>query len=75
MKDKVVVIKFPIWSYTLDELKDQYKSIQDCLNEKGYDWDMILIPRDCDWIELSYEELTQIRDTINWLLEKKQNNI
>ena len=72
MKDKVVVIKFPIWSYDFATLKDQFDNVHKYLEEKGYNWDMIMIPRDCDWSELSYDELTNIRDMINQLLEARR---
>lgn len=75
MKDKVVVIKFPIWSYDLCTLQDQFQGITDFLKEKEYDWDLLLIPRDCDWCEMSYQELKNIRDTINLVLEDKKNDI
>lgn len=75
MKDKVVVIQFPTWSYDLCTLQDQFQGITDFLKEKGYDWDLLLIPRDCDWCEMSYQELKNIRDTINLVLEDKRNDI
>ena len=74
MKDKVVVIKFPIWSYDLATLKDQFDNVHKYLEEQGYNWDMIMIPRDCDWSELSYDELASIRDMINQILEVKEHD-
>ena len=75
MKDKVVLIQFTIWTYDLCKLQDQFKGITQFLQEKGYDWDLLLIPRDCDWCEMSYQELKQVRDTINLVLEDKRNDI
>ena len=75
MKDKIVVIKFPIWSYDVSTLQDQFTNIAKFIDEKGYNWDLLLIPRDCDWCEMSYEELKRFRDTINLILEDKLNDI
>lgn len=75
MKDKVVVIKFPWWSYNPDEMAEQFNSIHQFLQERGYDWDLILIPRDCEWVEMSEDELTHTRDMLNRILESKKNDI
>lgn len=75
MKDKIVVIKYPIWTYDLETAAQQYKGVLQCIRENGYDWDLIMIPRDCDWSEMTYEELKQVRDIINLVLEDKRNDI
>jgi len=74
MKDRVVVIKFPTWSYQPQDIVNQFKGISQFLQEKGYDWDVIMIPRDCEWTEMTYEELRNFRDSINEILEEKPND-
>ena len=75
MKDKVVVIKFPCWTYSPEQMAEQFNSVHQFLQERGYDWDLILIPRDCEWVEMSYDELAHTRDMLNRILESKKNDI
>lgn len=75
MKDKVVVIKFPCWTYSPEEMAEQFNSIHQFLQERGYNWDLILIPRDCEWVEMSEDELAHTRDMLNRILESKNNDI
>ena len=75
MKDKVVVIKFPCWTYTAEEIAEQFNSVHQFLQERGYDWDLILMPRDCEWAEMSKDELIHTRDMLNQILESKDNDI
>ena len=75
MKDKVVVIKFPCWTYSPEEMAEQFNSIHQFLQERGYNCDLILIPRDCEWVEMSEDELAHTRDMLNRILESKNNDI
>ncbi len=72
MKDKIVVIQYPIETYDLDTAAKQFKAVHQFIQEQGYDWDLILIPKDCHWSEMTYEELEHVRDTINLVLEDKK---
>ena len=75
MKDKVVVIKCPYWTYSTEEIAKQFNCAHQFLQKQGYNWDLVLIPRDWEWTEMSYDELAHIRDMLNRILENKDNDI
>ena len=74
MKDKVIVIKFPYEMYS-EKISEQFNFIHQFLQKQGYDWDLILIPRDWEWTEMSYDELVYTRNILNRILESKDNDI
>ena len=74
MKDKVIVIKFPYEMYS-EKIAEQFNFIHQFLQKQGYDWDLILIPRDWEWTEMSYDELVYTRNMLNRILESKDNDI
>ena len=75
MKDKVVVIKCPCWTYSTKEIAEQFNYVHQFLQKQGYNWDFVLIPRDWEWTEMSYDELAHTRDMLNRILESKDNDI
>ena len=75
MKDKVVVIKCPYWAYRSKEIAKQFNCIDQFLQKQGYDWNLIFIPHDWEWVRMSYDEIAHIRDMLNQVLENKDNDI
>lgn len=65
-----LLLKYPIYEYNLEEVKEIYQHVKDCLPE---DITLIAIPHDWTWEELSYDDIMQLKKMIDIILENKES--
>ena len=71
---RYLVIKFPMREYDVATVKDWYDHVLTRIDNTYPTFDeVIIIPHDFSWMELSKEELRQMRDMINTILESKND--
>lgn len=71
MESKYIVLQYDRESMALDEVHDIYYAVNEIA--KHLDMQVIAIPSAVHWMEMTREELTQIRNIIDWILEKKND--
>ena len=72
---RLIVIKYPLYAYSLNEVVEIYRSLQEKLQQIDSTYDLLAIPHDWEFMELDKEQLLQIRDFIDMVLERKENDI
>ena len=72
---RLIVIKYPLYAYSLNEVVEIYRSLQEKLQQIDNTYDLLAIPHDWEFMELDKEQLLQIRDFIDMVLERKENDI
>lgn len=72
---RFIVIKYPLYEYDLDEVQEIYHGLQKRLQQIDSTCDLLAIPHDWEFMELNKEQLLQIRDFIDMVLERKENDI
>ena len=72
MESKYIVLQYDMGELALDELHDIHYAVNEIA--KHIDMQVITIPSCVHWMEMSKEELIQVRNIIDWILEKKQND-
>ncbi len=69
MESKYIVLQYDREQIALDELHDVYHAVNEIA--KHLKMQAIAIPSSVHWFEMSSEELVQIKNIIDWILEKK----
>ena len=72
---RFIVMKYPLYEYNLDEVQEIYHRLQKKLQQIDNTCDLLAIPHDWEFMELDKEQLLQIRDFIDMILERKENDI
>lgn len=69
MEDKIVVIKFPLYTFSTKELQAIYDDVSRVSSEP-----VILMPQEYEFVRLSEGELKQIRQMIDLILGDKDDS-
>lgn len=69
MEDKIVVIKFPLYTFSTKELQAIYDDVSRVSSEP-----VILMPQEYEFVRLSEGELRQIRQMIDLILGDKDDS-
>lgn len=69
MEDKIVVIKFPLYTFSTKELQAIYDDVSRISSEP-----VILMPQEYEFVRLSEGELRQIRQMIDLILGDKDDS-
>lgn len=69
MEDKIVVIKFPLYTFSTKELQAIYDDVSRISSEP-----VILMPQEYEFVRLSEGELKQIRQMIDLILGDKDDS-
>lgn len=72
MDSKYIILQYNRDQIALDELHDIYYAVNEIA--KNIDMKVIAIPDAIHWMEMSREELIQVRNILDWVLEKKDND-
>ena len=72
MENRYIVLQYDREEIALDEIHDIYHAVNEIA--KHIDMQVIAIPSSVHWFEMSREELIQVKNIIDWILEKKQND-
>ena len=71
MESKYIVLQYDRECMTLDEVFTAYQGINDTAKQMGMQ--VIVIPSAIHWMEMTREELIQVKGIIDWILEKKDD--
>lgn len=72
MESKYIVLQYDREEIALDEIHDIYHVVNEIA--KHMNMQVIAIPSSVHWFEMSKEELIQVRNIIDWILERKGND-
>jgi hypothetical protein len=70
--EKYIVLQYDMGEIALDEVHDIYYAVNEIA--KHMNMQVIVIPSAIHWMEMSREELIQMRNIIDWILEKKHDS-
>lgn len=71
MESKYIVLQYDINDIALDEMCDIHEAVKKIA--QNMKMDVITIPSAIHWMEMSREELLQVRGILDWVLEKKND--
>ena len=71
MESKYIVLQYDREDLALDEVHDIYYAVNEIA--KHMDMQVIAIPSAIHWMEMTREELIQVRNILDWILEKKND--
>ena len=71
MESKYIVLQYDREDLALDEVPDIYYAVNEIA--KHMDMQVIAIPSAIHWMEMTREELIQVRNILDWILEKKND--
>lgn len=73
MKDKkYILLQYPLWKFDVDQIRDIVQQVDEMTHDMGVK--IIAIPESFQWLELSIDELKQVRSILDWVLENKEND-
>jgi len=70
---KFFLVQYPLWEIDVQLLKDIYDSFSETLKKFKCDYGLVFMPNIFQLNEISKEQLTDIKDMITYLLEKKDD--
>ena len=71
MESKYIVLQYDREDLALDEVHDIYYAVNEIA--KHMDMQVVAIPSAIHWMEMTREELIQVRNILDWILEKKND--
>ena len=71
MESKYIVLQYDREDLALNEVHDIYYAVNEIA--KHMDMQVIAIPSAIHWMEMTREELIQVRNILDWILEKKND--
>lgn len=71
MEKKYIVIQYNLDDVSVNEILNIHKTLSESIKTDGIQ--IITIPSVVNWMSMSREELLQVRDTLDLILEKKDD--
>lgn len=71
MESKYIVLQYDRNDLALDEIHDMHYAVNEIA--KRMNMQVITIPSAMHWMEMTREELIQVRNILDWILEKKND--
>ena len=73
MEDKkYILLQYPLLKFDINKIRDIVQMVDEITHDMGLK--VIAIPESFQWAELSVDELKQVRNILDWVLEKKSND-
>lgn len=71
MESKYIVLQYDMNAIAVDEMCNLHEAVKKIA--QNMEMDVVTIPSAIHWMEMSREELLQVRGILDWVLEKKND--
>lgn len=71
MESKYIVLQYDMNAIAVDEMCSLHEAVKKIA--QNMEMDVVTIPSAIHWMEMSREELLQVRGILDWVLEKKND--